>query len=375
MVPQRSVPAWARLALVILLLYGFLVGVKFLESGIEAFGSDIAASLFAAVSSPISGLSAGILATVLVQSSSVSTSTIVGLVGSGALSVGAAVPMIMGANIGTSVTNTLVSLGHLRRGAEFRRAFAGATMHDFFNLAAVAVLLPLELLTGLLSRAAASLTQVFRGAEVAAGASTSSPIKSAIKAPVKALSSVVEGLTDAGAVQGSLFIAVGLGLIFLALALITRNMRLAMAGRIEAAMNTILSRGAGIGAIVVGIVITISVQSSSITTSVLIPMVAAGVLSLENAYPVTLGANLGTTITALLASLAAERPEALTIALTHTLFNFAGIMIFYPVPMLRRIPLRLATGLAVLASTRKRLVAFYIIGVFIVAPVLGILIF
>lgn len=139
-------------------------------------------------------------------------------------------------------------------------------------------------------------------------------------------------------------------------------------------MNTILSKGGGISAMLVGVVITIAVQSSSITTSVLIPMVAAGVLTLRNAYPVTLGANIGTTVTALLASLAAERPEALTIALTHTLFNIAGILVFYPIPALRYLPVRLARGLADLAVKRKSLVVAYVFGVFVVVPFVGILV-
>jgi len=371
---KRSVPAWARLVLVFVLLYVFLVGVKSLEGGIEAFGAGFAERLFDLVASPISGLSAGILATVLVQSSSVSTATIVGLVGSGALSVGAAVPMIMGANIGTSVTNTLASLGHLRRGAEFRRAFAGATMHDFFNIAAVAIMLPLELLTGVLSRSADAISDLVLGKELATDVATSpSPIKSAIKAPIGAIEALIGGF--GGGIRGVILLIVGLTLIFLALTFITRNMRLAMAGRIEASMNAILSRGAGVGAIVVGILITVAVQSSSITTSVLVPMVGAGILTLENAYPVTLGANLGTTITALLASIAADRPEALTVALTHTLFNLAGILVFYPVPRMRRLPIEAAMWIAKLAAERKQLVLYYILGIFIVLPVLGVLLF
>ncbi len=358
------------------LLFVFLVGVKGLESGIKAFGADFADRLFETVSSPVAGLFAGILATVLVQSSSVSTATIVGLVGSGALSVGAAVPMIMGANIGTTVTNTLASLGHVRRGAEFRRAFAGATVHDFFNLLAVSIFLPLELLTGFLSSTAASLTDVLAGQTSLAGvAPEGSPIKDAIKVPVSLFESGVESLTDSSTVLGFALLVAGLALIFLALALITRNMRIVMEGRIERSLNAVLGKGAGIGAMIIGVLITIAVQSSSITTSVLIPMVAAGVLTLENAYPVTLGANVGTTVTALLASVAADRPEALTIALVHTLFNLAGILLFYPIPRLRRIPIVLATKLAVVAAERKQLVLVYVVGLFLVVPILGIVIF
>ncbi len=129
------------------------------------------------------------------------------------------------------------------------------------------------------------------------------------------------------------------------------------------------SRGMALGAI-----ITIAVQSSSITTSILIPMVAAGILTLKNAYPVTLGANLGTTATALLASLAAESPDALTIALIHTLFNVFGILLFYPVPVMREIPIRLATGIGDLAQRRKRWVVAYVGVAFIGLPLVGLVV-
>lgn len=369
-----SVPTWARLLYVFLLLYLFLVGVKALESGIKSFGSDFTDNLFANVSHPVAGLFVGVLATVLVQSSSVSTATIVGLVGAGSLSIPFAVPMIMGANIGTTVTNTLASMGFLRRSNEFKRAFAGATMHDFFNLLAVALFLPLEIWTGFLSKSAQWLADIL-------GANTSlefenpdSPIKSAVKAPVTWFESLFEKITDNETAMGVALLVFGLGLIFLALAYITKNMRLVMAGRIERSMNAVLSRGGGIPAIVIGLLMTVAVQSSSITTSVLVPMIAAGVLTLENGFPVTLGANVGTTVTALLASLAADSPAALVIALTHTLFNVAGIAVFYPIRAVRNIPLVLARKLAEVAEVRKSAVLAYVVGVFIVLPIIGILI-
>ncbi|MDH5371830.1 MAG: Na/Pi symporter [Acidimicrobiia bacterium] len=369
-----NVPTWVRFLYVFGLLYLFLVGVKALESGIKSFGSDFTDTLFANVSNPVAGLFVGILATVLVQSSSVSTSTIVGLVGAGTLSIPFAVPMIMGANIGTTVTNTLASLGFLRRSTEFKRAFAGATMHDFFNILAVALFLPLELATKFLSKSAEWLAGLL-------GANTSiqfenpdSPIKSAVKAPVAWFESIVERFTDNENAMGIALLVLGLALIFLALAYITKNMRLVMAGRIERSMNAVLSRGGGVPAILIGLLMTVAVQSSSITTSVLVPMIAAGVLTLENGFPVTLGANIGTTVTALLASLAADRPEALVIALTHTLFNVSGLVVFYPIPAIRRIPLILAQKLASVAEVRKSAVLVYVVGGFIVVPLLGILI-
>ncbi|MDH5292573.1 MAG: Na/Pi symporter [Acidimicrobiia bacterium] len=351
------------------LLYLFLVGVKSLESGIKAFGADASERLFSNISNPVAGLFAGVLATVLVQSSSVTTSTIVGLVGGGVLPLSSAVPMIMGANIGTTVTNTLVSVGHIRQGQEFKRAFAGATVHDFFNLLTVAIALPLELATGFLSKSAAALTEVFRGQDALSGAApSSSPIKEAVGYPVDVIKDALEGAGMGTGVEGTLLLVVGIGLIFVALAMITRNMKMVMAGRIEQSLNTMLDKGAGIGAMVLGMAITVAVQSSSITTSILIPMVGAGILTLKNAFPVTLGANVGTTITALLASVAAESPEGLTIALVHTLFNLFGILVFYPLPAMRNIPIRLAVGLAELAQKNKGWVLGYVVGLFVVLP-------
>ena len=367
---ERRFPTWARLAVVIGLLYAFLAGVKFLESGIKAFGSDAAADLFEGISNPLAGLFAGILATVLVQSSSVTTATIVGLVGSGTLPFDTAVPMVMGANIGTTVTNTLASLGHIRRSEEFKRAFAGATMHDFFNVLAVAVLLPLELITGFLSATAEKMAGWLSDAGVQGGELGDSPIKTAVKWPVDLVQDLIEGARNN--VVGATLLIVGLGLIFLSLAFITKNMKEVLAGRIERSMNEILSRGGGIPAMLVGLVMTVAVQSSSITTSILIPIIAAGVLTLENAYPITLGANVGTTVTALLASLATDRPEALAIALTHTLFNVSGIVLFYPVPQLRSLPIRAARALAETAAVNRVLAVSYVVGTFVILPLVGI---
>lgn len=359
-----------RTVLVVTLLYGFLVGVKALETGINAFGADFAERLFDNVTHPVAGLFAGILATVLVQSSSVSTATIVGLVGAGALPLASAVPMVMGANIGTTVTNTLVSLGHVRQGSEFRRAFAGATVHDFFNLLAVSVALPLELTTGFLSRSAEAITALLGRGESLSGVTVESPIKAAVGWPVDLAESVLDGTS--AALHGTLLLVMGLALIFSALSLITRTMRALMAGRIERSMNRMLDKGAGVGAMLLGVVVTILVQSSSITTSILIPMLAAGILTLKNAYPVTLGANLGTTITALLASVAAVAPEALTIALVHTLFNVFGILLFYPLPFLREIPIRLAQATAEAAQRHRTWVVGYVGGLFVAVPLLGL---
>ncbi len=362
---------WPRALLVLGLLYLFLVGVSTIEGGINALGAETQAKLFQNVTNPLAGLFVGILGTVLVQSSSVSTSTIVGLVATGVLPVDTAVPMVMGANIGTTVTNTLASLGHVRRTEEFRRAFAAATVHDMFNVLAVAVLLPLELATGFLASTASWLADLIAGSR---GAKFDSPINQAVKEPVGWIEDILASLGLHGNVLGAVTVLVGLALIFVALFFIARNMRELVAERVERSFNRLLGHSSGIIAMTLGLVVTMTVQSSSITTSILIPLAASGILTLENAYPVTLGANVGTTITALLAALATDSPEALTIALVHTLFNVSAIILFYPVPFLREIPMRLARGLANLAVTNRVAVVAYVGGLFLVVPLVGILI-
>jgi sodium-dependent phosphate cotransporter len=368
---RRELPAAVRGLLVLGSLYAFLVGVGLIESGIASLGEGFQEGLLEQVSHPLSGLFAGILATVLVQSSSVSTATIVGLVGAGSLSVPLAVPMIMGANIGTTVTNTLASLGAIRRSEEFRRGFAAATMHDVFNVIAVALLLPLELLTGFLSRSATWLTELLRGTEVSAEPGRS-PIRAAVKLPVDAVTSLLDGDPIGGPLAGVLFLAVGLGLIFLALGTITRHMRSLVAGSVERAMNRLVGRGGGAMGIVVGIAVTVAVQSSTITTSILVPLVTAGILALRNAYPITLGANVGTTITALIASLAVALPAGLTIALVHLLFNLTALAVLYTIPAVRTLPVRGAEALADVAVRRRSVVVVYVLGLFLVVPLLGV---
>jgi len=363
-----------RFAYLVLLLYGFLVAIETMSKAIKALtdagmlgGGGDDAQLFGGVDNPFAGLALGVLFTVLVQSSSTTTSTIVAVVGSGALSVEHAVPMILGANVGTTITNTLVSIGHVRQKRDFYRAFSAATVHDFYNLMMVAVMLPLEMATGFLATTAGRLTGMFGGG---GGSAYKSPIKNAVKAGHSKLTALVESTGLDEAALGWVALALGIGLTFLCLLKITKNMRRLMAGRIERAMNKTLG-GSGFVGIVIGILLTMAVQSSSVTTSLLVPMCAAGVMRLKNAFPIMLGANIGTTVTALLASVAQENPDALTIALVHLLFNTIGVVACMVFPPLRTVPIRGSTWLAGRAMRSKLWVVGYVVGVFVVIPLVG----
>lgn len=359
----------ARAAAVVLLLYLFLIGVNGLGAGFRALGQGVLDSFFAATENPFIGLMVGILATSLVQSSSVTTAMIVGLVAAPVhpIPIANAVPMIMGANIGTTVTNTIASLAHIGRREEFRRAFAVATVHDFFNYFAVLILLPLELATGFLQKSATALTGLLSGF---GGAEYESPIRNAIRAGGRPIESTLSMLLPSERAMAIAYIAVSGVMIFLTLMGIVSVMRASMQNRIEALVSRALATNAFL-AIAVGIVATVMVQSSSITTSLLVPLAGAGVLTLEHAFPVTLGANIGTTVTALLAALAATDENAaagLTIALVHLLFNLSGTLMIYPIGAVRRIPLTLARRLAEVALRSRWWAICYVLILFYLAP-------
>jgi sodium-dependent phosphate cotransporter len=360
-----------RALALIALLYVFLVGVKGLGAGFMLLGRDTVDAMFTATTNPFVGLMVGILATTLVQSSSVSTAMIVGLVAApeNPLPVMNAVPMIMGANIGTTVTNTIVSLGHMRQREEFVRAFAVATCHDFFNFITVALLLPLELMTGFLSRSALFLSS---RAEGMAGVEYESPIESAAKLGLEPLQALAQSLFTTGAGAGVMLLLLSGVLIYATLMMIVKVMRTVMESRMESFVTRSLGRSILLS-VFVGMVATVMVQSSSITTSLMVPLAGAGLLRLEHAFPVTVGANLGTTVTAMLASMAASGANAqhgLTIALVHLFFNVSGALIILPFARIRNIPIALARWLA-RATARSRLWAVaYVVGLFYMLPAL-----
>ena len=358
-----------RVVVVLSLLFVFLVGVNGLGDAFKSLGNNVLDAFFAATENPFIGLMIGILATTLMQSSSVTTSLVVGLVAApeNPLPVANAVPMIMGANIGTTVTNTIVSLAYMGRKEEFRRAFAVATCHDFFNVIAVAVFLPLELLTGYLRRTAEWLSSLATGL---GGVDYDSPIKGALKAALAPIKAAIHALFESQQLQAVIQIAVCGGLIFFALLLLVRVLRATMRSRVEAIVSTAFEQKA-LFAMFVGMVATAMVQSSSITTSLLVPLAGAGVITLRQAFPITIGANVGTTVTALLAALAATGANAgagITIALVHFLFNVSATLLIYPVAKVRNIPLAGARWFAGKAVQSRRLAVVLVFAFFYGLP-------
>ncbi|MBN1211910.1 MAG: Na/Pi symporter, partial [candidate division Zixibacteria bacterium] len=295
-----------------------------------------------------------ILATAIIQSSSTTTSIIIGLVGSGVLSFENAIPMIMGANIGTTITNTIVSLAHISRGDEYRRAFASSTLHDFFNICSVIVLFPLQVYFNIIGRSAHAVESLFAGF---GGIKFSSPLGAITKPVANEIISFTGGIAW-------LSVLIALLLLFIALRYIVKVLKSLVLSRVEVFFQRYIFRTPALG-FLLGIGLTVIVQSSSITTSLIVPLCGAGVLHMEQIFPYLLGANVGTTITAFLASFVTGSHEAVSVAFAHLIFNVYGIIIFWP---LKKIPIFIAKKFSVMIQKSKLIPIIYILVAFFLIP-------
>ena len=354
---------------VILMVYLLLVAVGMIGSGFKwaSGGAEGARQLFEFATNPVMGLVTGALATAVVQSSSTVTSVIVGLV-AGGLPIEMAIPMIMGANIGTTVTNTLVSMGHVGKKKEFRKAFAAATVHDFFNLIAVIIFLPLEIMTGFLQHFSGILAELLAGGGDSVSLKGLNFVKYMTAPVVDLFKGLYGSMPD---LWGGVCLAVtGLAFIFLSIIYLGKLLKKLMVGRAKQILHRAVGHGPITG-LFSGMVMTIAVQSSSTSTSLIVPLAGNGIFKLKEIYPFTLGSNIGTTITALLAATAVQGDMAffaLQIALVHLLFNISAVVLIFGTPFLRKIPPRLARRFAQVCSRKKWMVLAYVVGVFFVLP-------
>ena len=360
----------ARSVLLFLSVYAFLLSIRLMGEGFELLGEGFSESLLGTISDPVSGFFIGILVTSVVQSSSCTTSILVAMCATGTLPVSMAIPAVMGANIGTTVTNTLVSFGHMTRKDEFRRALSVASVHDFFNILVAIILLPIEIFFHPLEKIAGRMTDSFVGV---GGLKTTSPLKIIID-PVRNEVVDILSIFVSEDVLGIFVIVLAFLLLFLSLKVIVDGMRRFASEKADTLVNKYLFKSAPI-AFLLGMGLTAFIQSSSISTSLIIPFAGAGILTVEKAFPYTLGTNVGTTLTAILASLASITVDpsgtimtaGVTIAFVHLMFNLTGICIVYPI---RKIPIMLSKKLAEIAAEKKRIAIFYVVITFYIIPIL-----
>lgn len=344
------------------LIYLFLLSITLIGSSFKAMGKETAQTIMQMVSNPVMGLVVGIFTTSLVQSSSLTTSLVVSMIAGGVfstdpdVSIRLAIPIIMGANIGTSITNLIVSIGHIRRSDEFERALGASIVHDFFNVLSVLVIFPLQLMfniIGIPARAASGLFVNLGGLKFI------NPLNAILNPVAKAVLQLFPNHPWIGVV-------IAFFLLFFALRYLVVVMKSLVLKKIEAFFDQYIFKTT-FRALMLGMLFTALVQSSSITTSLVVPLAAAGVLSLKKIFPYDLGANIGTTITAFLASLATSNADAVTIAFSHFLFNVLGIIIWLP---LKKVPIAMAVAFAHWSVRRRWVPIAYILLLFFIIPLL-----
>ncbi|XP_072023070.1 sodium-dependent phosphate transport protein 2B-like [Amphiura filiformis] len=406
-----------RICLFLGFLYVFICSLDFLSSAFRLLGGKAAGDVLNdhfLLSNPVCGVMMGVLVTVLVQSSSTSTSIVVAMVSADIMP--QAIPIVMGANIGTSVTNTIVSMGQVQDRDEFRRAFAGATVHDMFNWLTVIILLIIEVITHYLQRLSKAIVDGFHiperdHLEVEILKVITDPFtKLVIQVDKKAITKIAadeiskdeaqilklckkingtwdpecdydhwfaySGLSDSQA--GGIMLVVALAILCLCLFGIVKILHSLLKGSIAKIIHKYLNADfpgyagyfTGYLAIIIGAVMTFIVQSSSIFTSAITPLVGVGVITLDRMYPLTLGANIGTTATGIIAALASsggKLQNALQIAICHLFFNITGIVIFYPIPFMRW-PLPMARALGDTTAKYRWFSLAYLVLMFFVMP-------
>src|SRR5690625_4895422 len=362
----RKIVEWVS---IVVAVYMLITAVSVIGSGFGAATGAQAEEIFTFAQNPVVGLVIGVLATVLTQSSSTTTSIVVGMV-AGGLPLATAVPILMGANVGTTMTSTLVSLGAAGDRNQFRRAFSAASVHDMYNLLSVAIFFPLEWAFGILEHVGtwfASITTGSDGGIIAA-------IFTGVGNAVTALTDPGADMVEAGALAvlplvwaGVAMIVIGVALILLVIRFISNMLKVLLVGNVEKTFHKAIGRGP-ISGIFSGLLITVMVQSSTTTTSLAVPLAASGKFSLWQIYPFTVGANVGTTMTAVIAAFGfsgGEAAAAMTAAAVHLFYNLLSALVIFTLPFLRPLPVIGASWLGNLGAKNKLYVVAWLAGLFV----------
>ncbi len=341
-----------KVFLVLLTLLAFLFGIDLMVTSFNLLGEETMAAIAQATANPFTALFIGLLITAIIQSSSAATSMIVALVASGSISLESAVPLVMGANIGTTITSTFVSIGFISMGKEYKRAVAASTSHDFFNILTVVILFPLEYHFNFLSGLSKNLTDWIFDPTV-------SPEKVSHGFFGNPLSKFLVHYVS------NEFVLVAISFLLLLVSIfLFRNIIANWLGVQHSRARLFFKNP--FYTFLGGLISTALIRSSTITTSLVVPLAAKNVIKLPAAFLFILGANIGTTITAFIAAFSNSH-SAISIAITHLLFNSIGVIIFI-LPGVREIPIFLAKALGRLSYKHRLVIVAYLLIIFFIIP-------
>lgn len=301
---------------IFLALVFFLFCIKLMVASLGMFAGGFQENILSSALDPFIGLFIGLLATAIIQSSSTTSTMVVAMVATGTLTLGEAIPVIMGANVGTSLTSSIVALGFISDKGAFRKAVSAGIIHDFFNIMMVLILFPLEYYYGFLSKISIYLQRIIFGDGV-------------IESTGDWKWFFDLGIADriSGLVQNDVIVMIlSFVLLFVSIKLLTSIIRKTVIGDSQNKLRKFVFQKP-IKSFGWGVLITSAIQSSSVSTSLLVPLVATKKIRLINAFPFIIGANLGTTLTALIAA-SFSSETAMSIAIAHLLFNLTGALLF-----------------------------------------------
>lgn len=378
----------------ILLISGiflFVCSLEGIDSGFKMMFSEWANAILSLVGSgtaPFAGLAIGVLATTLLESSSAVVATtmmsMAGMVESGlplSSAIRFGVPMVLGANVGTTVGNT-ITLFAIRRSTtreEFNSTIPGVIIDDVYKFLTILVFFPLEVGTGLLSKLVTSLGYFFYDflkMEQFLAIFEKTIIDILVKEPIiNPLSDIFTSIFGKK-FSGVLFFALWFGVVVFSIdVLITKGLKTLIktdwADRVSSAFRSPWR------AFFTGFSITWLVGSSSIGTSLAIPMIATKMVKLDDAYPYLCGCSLATTVDmAQIYGYIAGGVVGIMLGLSHVLLNVLAIIIWMVTP-LRTIPIKLSKGIGRYMGSKPYsplLLLAYALIIFIVLPIIVIII-
>lgn len=359
LVKEKTTSSKVRSYLIVLFsLLLFIFAIDLLTVAMGRLNNEVARDIIQATRNPFISLFVGLLVTALIQSSSTVTASIVAIVASGNMTLQQAVPMVLGANIGTTLTSTLVSFTFITKRKEFKRALSSGITHDMFNILNVIILFPLELYFNFLSNSAEKLAKLFASDGEDSGHFEYNRIFTR-----NLTEWIVENINIP-----FLSTILAIFLVFLSIKVLTTSVYKTFVLDAFQDINKVIFKNTGLS-FLYGIFFTAAIQSSTVTTCLVVPLVANRKVSLAKSFPFIIGANIGTTITAIIAAMY-KTEAAIALAFAHVLFNSIGALIFLPFPEVRQIPVKLAEWMGN-NSVRYRIFGFaYILLTFFIIPFL-----
>ena len=351
-------PVLRNTGYILLALLIFIFTLDLMIASLQQLGQEAAEVILLATSNPFTGLFIGLLVTAIIQSSSATSSMVVALVASGAITLQGAIPILMGANVGTTITSTIVSLGFITRKKEFRRAVTIGTYHDFFNILTVLILFPLEYYFGFLSGLAQYISTSFFNEPLGIA-------QKQFNLPGERFGFILDFMVST-INNGYILAALSIALLFSSILFFRKVLSSTLGFGSQKRFQQFFFKSP-LKSFGWGLLTTAAIRSSTVTTSLVVPLVARKVVKIESSLPFVLGANIGTTFTAFIAALFNTHAD-ISIAIAHFLFNLIGVLIFFPIPYLNQLPIKLADGLGRL-TLKYRLAGFlYVLLIFFIIP-------